>query len=111
MDKELPLIDARLLASFVTVAELRHFGKAAGALHATQPGVSQHIAKLEIVLGVKLIERTRRGVELTPAGAVALRHAHVVLSHLRKMRADSVRVADGLILASKSFTAQVPSGL
>ncbi len=96
MNKDLPVVDSRLLQSFVAVAELKHFGKAADVVNATQPGVSQHIARLEAILGVHLLERTKRSVELTAAGHVALRHAHVVLSHLRNMREDCLRVASGL---------------
>ena len=90
------MINLRLLATFVAVAELKHFGLAADQLHATQPGVSQHIAKLESELGVKLIERTKRSVELTLAGEVFLTHAKMVLSMLDRMKSETQRIAQGL---------------
>ena len=96
VNKDIPWVDTRLLASFVAVAEFKHFGKAAEAVHATQPGVSQHIAKLEAELGVRLINRTKRSVELTPAGEIALRHAHIALNQLKKMKLDAQGVASGL---------------
>jgi len=91
------MFDIRLLTSFVAVADLKHFGHAAEALYATQPGISQHIAKLERQLGFKLIERTKRSVELTPAGQTFLAHARLVLAMLRKMKDESERVAHGLV--------------
>jgi DNA-binding transcriptional LysR family regulator len=91
------MFDLRLLTSFIAVAELKHFGHAATALYATQPGVSQHIAKLENQLGYKLIERTKRSVELTAAGETFLGHARLVISMLQKMKSEGQRVANGLL--------------
>ncbi|WP_017522958.1 LysR family transcriptional regulator [Pusillimonas noertemannii] len=90
------MFNFRLLSTFVAVAELKHFGLAADQLHATQPGVSQHIAKLEADLGVKLIERTKRSVELTLAGEVFLTHAKMVLSMLERMKNETQRISQGL---------------
>jgi len=56
------------LRTFCEVAERGGFHAAAEALHATQPAVSGHIRQLEDVLGVMLIERTTRRVELTCVG-------------------------------------------
>lgn len=90
-----PAFDLRLITSFVAVGELKHFGKAASAVHATQPGVSQHIAKLEAQLGTQLLARSRRSVELTPAGATFLVHARALLTHIDRMRNETRRVANG----------------
>ncbi len=43
-----------------SIAEHRHFGRAAEACHVTQPTLSSQIKKLEEELGVKLLERTTK---------------------------------------------------
>ena len=58
----------RQLEYFVAVAERLNFRKAAESCFVRQPSLSAQIAQLEALLGVKLFERDRRGVQLTPAG-------------------------------------------
>ncbi len=60
------------LKSFTVLCEDRHFTRAAARLNMTQPGMSQHIAKLEQKLGVPLIERDAPGFALTDAGEKTL---------------------------------------
>ena len=91
------MFDVSLVYTFVAVAKARHFGRAADLLNATQPGVSQHIAKLERQVGVKLIDRTKRSVELTEAGVVFLDHARRLLPMLQRMEEDSRKIAAGLL--------------
>ncbi len=69
----------RHLRAFVAVATLRSFHGAASTLHIGQPALSQAIAKLEEIVGVKLLERTTRSVSLTPAGEEFLADARRVL--------------------------------
>lgn len=56
------------LRAFVTAGQLRSFAAAAQALHLSQPALSRRISHLEDLLGVRLIDRTTRSVELTPLG-------------------------------------------
>ena len=74
--------DLRLLAVLREVALRGSFSAAAEALAYTQPAVSQQIARLEKQVGVKLIEREPRGIRLTPAGEVLVRHTERVLAQL-----------------------------
>ncbi|MEW9672415.1 LysR family transcriptional regulator [Ammoniphilus sp. 3BR4] len=62
------IVDA--LKVFVTVTQQKGFSKAAEVLHLSQPGVSLHIQNLENELGVKLIHRSTKQMELTQAGRI-----------------------------------------
>ncbi|BBX10172.1 LysR family transcriptional regulator [Mycolicibacterium aichiense] len=72
-------LDLRVVRYFVTVAEHRHFGRAAAALHMTQPSLSRQIRGLEKQLGATLFERTAQGSVLTAAGATFAGYAKTLL--------------------------------
>lgn len=68
------------LRGFVAVAEERHFGRAAIRLNMTQPPLSRQIQKLERSVGVQLLERDNRRVDLTAAGFAFLVEARQLLA-------------------------------
>lgn len=69
----------KLMQSFMAVAEELHFGRAAARLHISQPPLTKQIQQLEQAMGVRLLERTKRKVELTAAGRVFLDEVRAVL--------------------------------
>jgi DNA-binding transcriptional LysR family regulator len=73
------MVDLKSLSTFVRVAQLQSFRRAASKLNTTQPAVSQRIQQLEDNLGVKLLSRDRRTVALTDAGRVVLNYAERML--------------------------------
>lgn len=74
----------RHLHTLVAVAEGGSLVRAADALSITQPAVSKTLAELEEIVGHRLFERTPRGVRLTGAGRVLLRHAGTGLRAIRE---------------------------
>ena len=73
------------LRYFVAVAQELHFGRAARRLGISQPPLTKHIQALEQLYGTALFERTRRSVNLTPAGAVLLAEAKNLLAHAERV--------------------------
>ncbi|MET9612972.1 LysR family transcriptional regulator [Kitasatospora indigofera] len=73
------ILETRELRYFVAVAEELHFGRAAERLGMAQPPLSRAIQQLERRLGVRLLERNRRGVRLTGAGEVLLQEGRAAL--------------------------------
>jgi DNA-binding transcriptional LysR family regulator len=67
------------MQSFVRVAEAGSFSSVAKERNTTQPAISRQVATLEEVLGVRLLQRTTRGLVLTDDGREFLDHAHHVL--------------------------------
>lgn len=67
------------LRYFIAVAELKHFGKAARACFVTQPTLSSAIKELEEILGIGLLERTKRSVMITPLGQDILVRAKEII--------------------------------
>ncbi|KWK70502.1 LysR family transcriptional regulator [Burkholderia ubonensis] len=72
-------MELKLLRTFLTVTELRHFSRAADALHMSQPALSKQIGALEASLGGRLFERGRHGAALTPFGERFLSDAQALV--------------------------------
>lgn len=89
------LIELRLWRQFVAVADTLHFGQAAIRLHMTQPPLTQAIAQLERLLGVRLFDRTKRSVQLTSAGAALLPVVLDLLARAQALPAQALAAAQG----------------
>jgi DNA-binding transcriptional LysR family regulator len=87
--------ELRLLSSFVAIAEEGSLTRAAARLHIAQQSLSQQMRTLEAQLGATLLERTSRGVRLTPVGAVLLREARALLAQGERATAAVRRAAAG----------------
>jgi DNA-binding transcriptional LysR family regulator len=88
-------VEIRQLRYFIAVAEELHFRRAAARLHISQPPLSQQIRQLEDEMGCQLLARTRRRVELTPAGEAFLRDARALLHELDGAVATAQRIDAG----------------
>jgi LysR family nitrogen assimilation transcriptional regulator len=75
----------RQLRYFVKIVEAGSFSRAAATIHVAQPALSQQIAELEERLGLKLLQRSARGVTPTAAGEVLFREAASILHQLDQL--------------------------
>lgn len=89
--------ELRHLVYFREVARQLHFRKAAGSLAIAQPALSRAIAQLERAVGPRLLNRTRRGVELTPAGRLLLERIEPLLRGLAAIPRDLAALAGGQV--------------
>src|SRR5207244_12206212 len=85
------------LKTFVAVAELRHFARAASMCSLSQPAVSHQIAQLEEEVGARLLNRAARRVSLTVAGEIMLEEARRILASVDRARDRMHEVASGAV--------------
>src|SRR5258708_22535067 len=89
------LPDLVSLALFVRVAETRSITKAAEASHIALAAASRRVSLLEHQYGVKLLTRTARGAELTPAGRAVLHRARQILGQVDQLKSEMSEYATG----------------
>lgn len=87
--------ELRHLVYFRELARQLHFRKAAETLAVAQPAVSRALAQLEAALGADLLNRTRRGAELTPAGRLLLERIEPLLRGLAALPSELHALAEG----------------
>jgi DNA-binding transcriptional LysR family regulator len=87
------LVDLQL---FIAVAETRSITNGALRVHLALASASARIKGLEAALGVSLLRRGRRGVELTAAGETLLDHARIVIHNVEAMRGDLAAFSRGM---------------
>ena len=81
-------MEIRQLRYFEAVARRQHFTHAARELHVAQSALSHQVRQLERELGIELLRRTTRSVELTQAGQLAAARARAVLGETEALRAE-----------------------
>jgi len=79
-------VQLRFFETFVCLAKVRNFRKAADLLHTSQPVISSRINALEAELGTRLFERSKRSVHLTREGRLLLPHAEAVIEITNEMK-------------------------
>src|SRR5262245_24558788 len=90
-------MELRQLRTFIAVAELRHFARAANLCNLSQPAVSHQIAQLEEELGAKLLNRGARRVSLTVAGEVLVEEARGILGTVARANGRMQEAARGAV--------------
>ncbi len=94
----------RQLHFLVALSEHLHFGRAAEACFVTQSTLSSALKELEEIMGVALVERTRRSVMMTPVGDAVVARARLILRDVE----DMMDMAEG---AAKPLTGRLRLGV
>jgi LysR family transcriptional regulator, nitrogen assimilation regulatory protein len=86
-------LSLKQLRYFVAIADAGALSRAAETLSIAQSALSHHIGDMEAALGVRLLERSARGVALTPSGKRLYEHAGAILTALERAESDVRTVA------------------
>lgn len=85
------MIESKHLLHIMAVAGHRHFGRAAAAVHLTQPALTRSIQAAERSLGVRLFDRSRSGVEPTLYGRLVVERGERALAEIRELEREISR--------------------
>jgi DNA-binding transcriptional LysR family regulator len=100
------ILDVAPLRSFVAVADCGGFLRAAEVLHLSQAAVSQHVRRLESVIGRPLVERHGRGSRFTHDGQQLLSYARRILAvHDETMQSFGVDAPESIVIGSTEHAA------
>lgn len=100
-------MELRQLRYFVETAHRRSITRAAAALHIVQPALTAQIKALEDELGAQLLERSPRGVRLTPSGEAVLRDATAILKAVEELKRRHARTAQ----PGRTVRIGIPNGM
>ena len=89
-------MNTRQIEYFLAVAEELSFTRAAEKMYVSQTAVTQQIQALEELMGVKLLNRTKKQVELTPAGQVFQQEGRQILQHIENAFAHARDASEGM---------------
>jgi DNA-binding transcriptional LysR family regulator len=107
-------VDLRLIEQAIALAHHRSYGRAAKALHVSQPTLSRSIAALETSLGVRLFDRGSRGVVPTAFGRVLLERGAALLADGAALQREIQHLADldsgELVVGAGPFSAAISVG-
>jgi len=103
-------MELRLLETFLKIAELKSFTRAADELCITQPTVSKQIVDLEHFFDVRLIDRTKRVVTLTKAGEILFQYAREMVN-LKKDTIEAIASFKGLKKGKMTLGASTIPGI
>ena len=85
------MIESRHLVHILALAEYQHYGRAAAAVHLTQPALTRSIQAAERSLGVRLFDRSRSGVEPTLYGRLVVERGERALAEIRELEREISR--------------------
>ena len=89
-------MNTRQIEYFLAVAEELSFTRAAEKMYVSQTAVTQQIQALEELMGVKLLNRTKKQVELTLAGQVFQQEGRQILQHIENAFAHARDASEGM---------------
>ena len=95
-------MDIKQLRYFIAIAEEGSLSAASQRLRVAQPSLSQHVIKIEQELGVTLVNRSSRGVVLTPSGEILLRHAREICQSMSVCQ-ETVKQSGSVLEGSVAF--------